>query len=134
MEDYLQKLHSIACSLRAIGKPITYDDLVTQALQGLPSSYRTFVFGLNAIGALSSFIALRPLLLTKEAHINTNTSKESNSQTALLVDTHGKNTSNLPSSINGNQSSVNENQSAKGHYNGRGRGRNNKGQHGKGRG
>ncbi|KAH0650658.1 hypothetical protein KY290_031521 [Solanum tuberosum] len=58
MEDYLQQLHSIACSLRAIGKPLTDDDLVTQALQGLPSSYRTFVSGLNATGSLPTFIAL----------------------------------------------------------------------------
>jgi len=58
MEDYLQQLHSIACSLRAIGKPLMDDDLVTQALQGLPSYYRTFVSGLNATGSLPTFVAL----------------------------------------------------------------------------
>nr|XP_009763441.1 PREDICTED: uncharacterized protein LOC104215353 [Nicotiana sylvestris] len=99
MEDYLHQLHSIAYSLRAIGKPLTDDDLVTQALQGLPSSYRTFVSGLYATGSLPSFIALRPLLLTEEAHINANASEESNAQTALLASTQAKTTSNssLPS-------------------------------------
>ncbi|XP_019265375.1 PREDICTED: uncharacterized protein LOC109242937 [Nicotiana attenuata] len=127
MEDYLQQLHSIACSLRAIGKPLTGDDLVTQALQGLPSSYRTFVSGLNATGSLPSFIALRPLLLTEEAHINANATEESNAQTALLASTQAKTTSNSSSSFNGNQPT-------KGYFHGRGRGKNNKGQYGRGRG
>ncbi|KAH0773189.1 hypothetical protein KY290_010326 [Solanum tuberosum] len=121
MEDYLQQLRSIACSLRAIGKPLTDDDLVTQALQGLPSSYRTFVSGLNATGSLPTFIALRPLLLTEEAHISTISSEESNHNSALLVTTHGQ-TNSAASSPHGQQP-------AKGHSHGRGRGRNNKGQY-----
>ncbi|OIT33967.1 hypothetical protein A4A49_59197, partial [Nicotiana attenuata] len=59
--------------LRAIGKLVTDGDLVTQALQGLPPSYRTFISGLNATGTLPSFISLRPLLLTDHS-----------AQTALL--------------------------------------------------
>ncbi|KAH0784215.1 hypothetical protein KY290_003813 [Solanum tuberosum] len=124
MEDYLQQRHSVACSLRAIGKPVTDDDLVTQTLQGLPPSYRTFVSGLHATGTLPSFIALQPLLLTEEAHINAHNYEESNPQTALLESTQGKNTSNFSSSVNGNQP-------AKGHFNGHDRGRNNIGQYGR---
>ncbi|XP_019228395.1 PREDICTED: uncharacterized protein LOC109209554 isoform X3 [Nicotiana attenuata] len=90
MEDYLQKIHSIACSLRAIGKAVTDEDIVTQALQGLPSSYRTFISGLNATGTLPSFIALWPLLLIEEAHIKAATPDDSNSQTALTVSTRAK--------------------------------------------
>ncbi|KAH0745200.1 hypothetical protein KY285_006857 [Solanum tuberosum] len=126
MEDYLQQLHSIACSLRAIGKPLTDDDLVTQALQGLPSSYRTFVSGLNATGSLPTFITLRPLLLTEEAHISTISSEESDHNFVLLVTTNGQ-TNSTASSSHGHQP-------AKGHSHGRDRGKNNKGQYGRGRG
>uniref|UniRef100_A0A1S3YP90 Retrovirus-related Pol polyprotein from transposon TNT 1-94-like beta-barrel domain-containing protein n=1 Tax=Nicotiana tabacum TaxID=4097 RepID=A0A1S3YP90_TOBAC len=101
--------------------------LVAQALQGFPSSYRTFVSGLNVTGSLPSFIVLRPLLLTEEAHINANASEESNAQTVLLASTQAKTTSNLSSSFN-------ENQPTKGYFHGRGRGKNNKGQYGRGRG
>jgi len=85
------------------------------------------VSGLNATGTLPSFIALRPFLLTEESHINAHTSEESNPQTTLLVSTQGKNTFNSSSSVNGNQP-------ANGHFNGRGRGKNNWGQYGRGRG
>ncbi|KAH0641921.1 hypothetical protein KY290_033536 [Solanum tuberosum] len=124
---YLDQVSSSVIHLKAIGKPVIDDDLVTQDLQGLPLSYQTFVSRLNATGTLPSFIALRPLLLTEEAHINAHTSEESNPQTALLASTQGKNTSNSSSSVNGNQP-------AKGNFNGCGRGRNNRGQYGRGRG
>lgn len=84
MEDYLQQLHSLACSLRAVGKSVTNDDLVTQELQGLSPSYRTFVSILNATEILQSFLFLSPVLLTEEAHINTTDNKDSTSHTALM--------------------------------------------------
>ncbi|XP_075077033.1 uncharacterized protein LOC142163793 [Nicotiana tabacum] len=124
MEEYLQQLHSIASSLRSIGKPVTDEDLVAQALQGLPSSYRTFISGLNAAGSLPSFIALRPLLLTEEAHISENPSENSNSQTALLASTHKQSTTNSPTNGLSHRKSFSY---------GRGRGRNQKGNNGRGR-
>ena len=117
MEDYLQQLHSLACSLRAVGKPVTDDDLVTQALQGLPPSYRTFVSGLNATGTLPSFLALRPLLLTEEAHINATDNADSTSHTALVASAQAPPLSQ-PQSLNSSQ----DNQYPKGSHNGRGRG------------
>ncbi|OIT30771.1 hypothetical protein A4A49_57792, partial [Nicotiana attenuata] len=105
--------------LRAIGKAVTDEDIVTQALQGLPSSYRTFISGLNATGTLPSFIALWPLLLIEEAHIKAATPDDSNSQTALTVSTRAKGSYDAPSPY---QSSY-----SRGQNNGRGRGRTNRG-------
>ncbi|OIT21134.1 hypothetical protein A4A49_59463, partial [Nicotiana attenuata] len=115
------QLHFMACSLRAIGKIITEDDLVTQVLQGLPSSYRTFVSGLNASGNLPLFIFLRPLLLTEEAHIKNTPIEDSCSQTTALVAT----TQGQPNS--GNQFN-------RGQQHGRGRGKNGRHPNGRGRG
>nr|XP_009788984.1 PREDICTED: uncharacterized protein LOC104236699 [Nicotiana sylvestris] len=110
----------------SIGNPVTDEDLVTQALQGLPPSYHTFVSGLNATGTLPSFIALRPLLLTEEAHIKAATPDDSNSQTALTASTQAKGSYDDPSPY---QSSY-----SRGQNNGRGRGRTNRGYNFRGRG
>nr|XP_009757350.1 PREDICTED: uncharacterized protein LOC104210211 [Nicotiana sylvestris] len=122
MEDYLQQLHSLACSLRAVGKPVSDDDLVTQALQGLPSSYRTFVSGLNATGTLPTFLALRPLLLTEEAHINAANNDDPTSHTALVASTPTQPVSQPHSSTLSHTNTY-----SKVSYNGRGHGRSNKG-------
>jgi len=122
MEDYLQQLHSLSYSLRAVGKPVTDDDLVTQALQGLPPSYRTFVSGLNVTGTLPSFLALRPLLLTEETHINATENEDSTSHIALVASAQAPPLSQPPSS-----NSSHANKYPRGSHNGRGRGRSGRG-------
>ncbi|KAK6784664.1 hypothetical protein RDI58_018119 [Solanum bulbocastanum] len=122
MEDYLQQLHSLACSLTAVGKLVTDDDLVTQALQGLSSSYRTFVSGLNVTGTLPSFLTLCPLLLTKEAHINATDNEDSTSHTALVASAQAPPLSQSPPS-----NSSHANQYPRGSHNGCGCGRSGQG-------
>ncbi|KAH0782602.1 hypothetical protein KY290_002200 [Solanum tuberosum] len=84
--------------------------------QGLPPSYRTFVSGLNAKGTIPSFLALRPLLLIEEAHINATDNKDSTSHTALVASAQAPPLSPSPSS-----NSYHANQYPRKSHNGRGR-------------
>ncbi|KAK6778084.1 hypothetical protein RDI58_024802 [Solanum bulbocastanum] len=86
--------------------------------QGLPPPYRTFVSGLNATGTLLSFLALHPLLLTEEAHINVTDNEDSISHTALVASAQAPPLSQPPSS-----NSSHANQYPRGSHNGCGRDR-----------
>ncbi|GAA0152880.1 transmembrane signal receptor [Lithospermum erythrorhizon] len=70
MTDFLQKIHSLYCSLRAVGEPLLETDLIAQILIGLPSAYAPFVTMMNNTRPMPSFGALRPMLLSEEERIN----------------------------------------------------------------
>lgn len=88
MESYLQQIHTLSSSLAAIGKPITDEELVIQTLNGLPASYSTFVTVMKNTRPFPTFLSIRPLLLSEEAHVESNITKENSTTTFTAVPAH----------------------------------------------